>query len=80
MGHWSIGVQKRLLGWAAFSLGRPPTGPVPARHSRPFQSVRTAGGSFVMPSHHTSPSGVSATLVKMVLPASSERMALGFVS
>jgi len=63
-----------------FSLGRPPTGPVPARHSRPFQSVRTAGGSFVIPSHHTSPSGVSATLVKMVLPASNDRMALGFVS
>ena len=35
--------------------------------SRPFQSVRCAGGSEVRPSHHTSPSSVSATLVKMEL-------------
>ncbi len=33
--------------------------------SLPCQSTRCAGGSFVMPSHHTSPSSVSATLVKM---------------
>ena len=80
MGHWAIGVQKRLLGCAAFSLGRPPTGPVPERHSRPFQSVTTSGISGVMPSHHTSPSGVSATLVKIELPGSSVRIALGLVS
>jgi len=36
-------------------------------HSRPVQSISRAGGSAVMPSHHTSPSGVSATLVKIVL-------------
>ena len=36
--------------------------------SRPFQSVRCAGGSSVRPSHHTSPSSVRATLVKMLLP------------
>ena len=38
--------------------------------SLPFQSMRCAGGSSVMPSHHTSPSSVRATLVKMVLPSS----------
>jgi hypothetical protein len=34
----------------------------------PFQSVARAGGSSLMPSHHTSPSSVSAVLVKMLLP------------
>ena len=33
--------------------------------SLPCQSIRCAGGSSVMPSHHTSPSSVSATLVKI---------------
>ena len=51
---------KRALGCAAV---RPDCGV----HSLPVQSVSFAGGSLVMPSHHTSPSGVSATLVKMVL-------------
>ena len=32
----------------------------------PCQSRHSAGGSSVMPSHHTPPSGVSATLVKIV--------------
>ena len=40
----------------------------PGVQSRPFQSVRCAGGSEVRPSHHTSPSSVSATLVKIELP------------
>src|SRR5207344_3314893 len=40
-------------------------------HGCPCQSVRCAGGASVMPSHHTSPSSVSATFVKMV----SERIA-----
>jgi hypothetical protein len=31
--------------------------------ARPVQSMSRGGGSFVMPSHQTSPSGVSATLV-----------------
>ena len=48
--------------------------------SRPFQSVRCAGTSSVMPSHHTSPSSVRATLVKIVLPFSMARIALGLVS
>ncbi len=35
--------------------------------SLPCQSIAWAGGSPSMPSHHTSPSSVSATLVKIVL-------------
>ena len=35
--------------------------------SLPFQSIRCAGGSSVSPSHHTSPSSVRATLVKIEL-------------
>lgn len=54
---------KRAFGWAA---GVPDSGV----QSLPFQSVRCAGGSSVRPSHHTSPSSVSATLVKMLLPQS----------
>jgi hypothetical protein len=36
----------------------------------PCQSIRRAGGSSVIPSHHTSPSGVTATLVKMTFACS----------
>ncbi len=36
----------------------------------PSQSVSSAGASSVRPSHQTSPSGRSATLVKIVLPHS----------
>src|SRR5689334_7887061 len=53
-----IGAVKRALGWAAGSL-------LDGVQSRPRQSMRCAGGVSVMPSHHTSPSSVSATLVKM---------------
>src|SRR5512145_1122321 len=70
-GHWLAGEVKRALGWAA---GRPH----PGVHSFPCQSVSLAGGSSVIPSHHTSPSGVSATLVKIEL-AAQEAMALGLV-
>ena len=80
MGHCSIGVQKRLFGWAAFSSGRPPSGPVAPCQTRPFQSVRTSGFSLVMPSHHTSPSGVRPTLVKIELPPSMVSIAFGLVS
>src|SRR4051812_7412716 len=52
------GAVKRLLGCAAF---RPQSGV----HSLPVQSVQWAGGSLVFPSHQTSPSGSSATLVKI---------------
>ena len=60
IGHWAAGVVNREFGCAAGS-GEPGV------QSRPFQSVRCAGGSAVRPSHHTSPSSVSATLVKMEL-------------
>src|SRR5215207_9532958 len=55
-GHCAAGAVKRALGWAA--------GPSLAGvHGLPFQSVASAGGVPVSPSHHTSPSGVSAVLV-----------------
>ncbi len=53
-----IGVVKRLLGCAALS-------PESFFHGRPCQSSRPSGGGTSIPSHHTSPSGVIATLVKM---------------
>src|SRR5215470_15995956 len=61
IGHWLAGVVNRALGCAAGSAE-------PGAQSRPFQSVRCAGGWSVRPSHHTSPSSVKATLVKMLLP------------
>ncbi len=62
VGHCPAGVVNRELGCAAGSAE-------PGVQSRPFQSVRCVGGSSVRPSHHTSPSSVSATLVKMLLDA-----------
>src|SRR5687768_14369809 len=70
-GHWAAGAVKRALGWAA---GASASGV----QSLPFQSTRWAGGSSVSPSHHTSPSSVLATLVKIELPNSVAR-AFGFV-
>src|SRR5690349_10529219 len=70
-GHCDAGAVKRALGCAAFSFDS-------GVQSRPCQSMACAGGFSVMPSHHTSPSSVSATLVKMqffVMVA----IALGFV-
>src|SRR5207237_675016 len=46
--------------------------------SFPRQSIHLAGGSSVMPSHHTPPSDVSATFVKIEFVAS-VAMAFGFV-
>src|SRR6478672_9054130 len=54
-----IGAVKRLLGCAAFSVE-------PFFQGRPCQSISSSGGSPSSPSHQTSPSGVIATLVKMV--------------
>src|SRR5690625_3656127 len=71
-GHCAAGAVKRALGCAA---GVPESGV----HGLPRQSVRPSGASFVMPSHHTSPSGVSATLVKMV-SRSMDAIAFGLVS
>src|ERR1700740_264655 len=62
IGHWSAGVVNREFGCAAGS-GEPGV------QSRPFQSIRCAGGVSVSPSHHTSPSSGRATLVKMLLAA-----------
>ena len=70
-GSWEAGAVKRALGWAA---GVPDV----RRPVLPFQSVRWAGVSSVMPSHHTSPSSVRAVLVKMQLP-DRVSMALGLV-
>src|SRR5215831_14641641 len=58
-GHCEAATVKRAFAWAAL---RPQSGV----HSLPCQSVSFAGGVSVMPSHHTSPAGVMATLVKMV--------------
>ncbi len=62
-GHCAARTVKREFGCAA---GRPDAGV----HGLPSQSVSSAGASSVRPSHHTSPSGRSATFVKMVLPHS----------
>src|SRR5580765_3807717 len=67
-GHCAAGTVKRAFGCAA---GRPAAGV----HGSPSQSVSAAGGSGVMPSHHTPPCGVSAVFVKTVLPHS---MAIAF--
>src|SRR5450755_4944279 len=61
LGHWRAEAVKRELGCDAL---RPDSGV----QSLPRQSIRCAGGSSVRPSHHTSPSSVRATLVKMLLP------------
>src|SRR5882724_10135097 len=75
VGHCEAGAVKRELGCAAFA-------PVPLAISGvqrlPRQSVHSAGGWSVMPSHHTPPSGVRATLVKIELVASAA-MAFGLV-
>ena len=58
-GHCDSGAAKRELGCAAL---RPQSGV----HALPVQSMSRAGGVSVMPSHHTSPSSVIATFVKIV--------------
>src|SRR4051812_2585356 len=71
-GTCDSGAVKRLFGWAA---GVSDAGV----QSLPSQSVQCAGGSFVSPSHHTSPSSVSATFVNTVLRVSAA-IAFAFVS
>src|SRR5690242_21064330 len=61
IGHCEAGTVNRALGCDA-GVG------LSGVQLLPRQSVRCAGGSSVRPSHHTSPSSVSATLVKTVLP------------
>src|ERR1700686_1837737 len=74
-GHCDAGAVKRAFGCAAFA---PVSLAISGVHFLPCQSRHSFGGSSVMPSHQTPPSGVSATLVKMVLRAS-VAMALGLV-
>src|SRR5262245_16376246 len=71
-GFCPAGAVKRAFGWAAGVV-------LAGVQSWPRQSIRCAGFSLVMPSHQTSPSSVSATLVKMVL-ARIDVIALGLVS
>src|SRR5215469_8048602 len=74
-GHWLAGAVNRPFGCAA---GCPVARPISGVHRFPRQSVSSAGGVSVIPSHHTPPSGVSATLVKIVFFAS-VAIAFGFV-
>src|SRR6185503_17123020 len=75
VGHWLAGAVKRAFGCAALA---PVCLAISGVHLFPCQSVHSAGGSSVIPSHQTPPSGVSATLVKIEF---FERViiALGFV-
>src|SRR5687767_11172502 len=57
-GHCEAGAVNRAFGCAAFV-------PDSGVQGFPCQSVNLGGGSLVIPSHHTSPSGVKATFVKM---------------
>src|SRR5437762_3498849 len=75
VGHCEAGAVKRAFGWAAFA---PVSLPIAGVHLLPFQSKHSAGGSSVIPSHQTPPSGVSATLVKIEL-RDNATIALGFV-
>src|SRR5258707_730654 len=67
-GHCDAGTVKRALGCAA---KRPAFLPSSGVQSFPCQSMSRAGVWSVIPSHHTSPSGVSATLVKITFSRSS---------
>src|ERR1700758_4966224 len=75
VGHCEAGAVNRAFGCAAFL---PVSRAISGVQRLPCQSRHSAGGSSVNPSHHTPPSGVRATLVKIVLR---ERVAiaLGFV-
>src|SRR5271165_1621910 len=75
VGHCKAGAVKRELGWAALA---PVSLAISGVHLFPCQSRHSDGGVSVMPSHQTPPSGVNATLVKMVFFAS-VAMALGLV-
>src|SRR5579864_1820271 len=67
VGHCAAGAVKRAFGCAALA---PVSRPICGVHRLPCQSRHSAGGSSVIPSHQTPPSGVSAVLVKMVFFAS----------
>src|SRR4029079_1850786 len=65
-GHCEAGTVKRALACAA----KRPFLPSSGVQGLPCQSLSLVGASSVMPSHHTSPSAVSATLVKITLRSS----------
>src|SRR3954452_24990475 len=75
VGHCDAGAVNREFGCAAFA---PVSLPISGVQRFPCQSRHSAGGSSVIPSHHTPPSGVSATFVKMVL-RDSAAIAFGLV-
>src|SRR6266545_8011281 len=75
VGHSFAGAVKRAFGCAAFA---PVSFAISGVHLFPCQSRHSAGDSSVMPSHHTPPSVVSATFVKIELVAS-VAIAFGFV-
>src|SRR6185369_6763437 len=75
VGHCEAGAVNRAFGCAALA---PVSFAIAGVHFLPCQSRHSAGGASVIPSHHTPPSGVSATLVKMVFFAS-EAIAFGLV-
>src|SRR5882724_2230813 len=75
VGHCDAGAVKRELGCAALA---PVCLAISGVQGLPCQSVHSVGDSSVMPSHHTPPSGVSATLVKIAFRASVS-IALGLV-
>src|SRR5579863_7156871 len=75
VGHCEAGEVKRALGCAALA---PVSFAICGVHFLPCQSRHSAGGVSVMPSHHTPPSGVSATLVKIVFFARAA-IAMGLV-
>src|SRR5688572_15527109 len=66
IGHCDAGAVNRALGCAA---GLPVERPISGVHRSPRQSRHSAGGCGVIPSHHTPPSGVNATFVKMLFRA-----------
>src|SRR5213595_3082067 len=61
-GHCDAGAVKREFGCAALR-------PLSGTHSLPSQSTARAGAGMPESSHHTSPSGVRATLVKILFLA-----------
>src|SRR5205809_7225562 len=75
VGHCAAGAVNRAFGCAALA---PVSFAISGVHLFPCQSKHSAGGSSVMPSHQTPPSGVNATFVKIELVAS-VAIAFGFV-
>ena len=75
VGHCFAGAVNREFACAALA---PVAFAISGVQGLPCQSIADSGGTSVMPSHHTPPSGVSATLVKIVFFAS-DTIAFGFV-